>query len=76
MKMQFFSVMETTLNYKFKRQFKNHLDWLVNIIKSEKYYQFEGRIVSFQNNVLIDNKFTLFNPYPHRIFKNAMRIFF
>lgn len=42
MKMQFFSVMETTLNYKFKRQFKNHLDWLVNIIKSEKYYQFEG----------------------------------
>jgi len=46
--------METTLKYKFKRQSKNHLDWLVNIIKSEKYYQFEGHIVSFQNNTFRD----------------------
>lgn len=46
--------METTLKYHFKRQSKNHLDWLVNIIKSEKYYQFEGNIVNFQNNAFRD----------------------
>lgn len=46
--------MEATLNYKFKRKFKNHLDWLVNIIKSEKYYQFEGNIVHFKNSAFRD----------------------
>ena len=30
--------MEATLNYPFSRKSKNHLDWMVNIIKSEKYY--------------------------------------
>tara|TARA_R110002049_G_scaffold307720_2_gene509235 strand:+ start:70863 stop:70997 length:135 start_codon:yes stop_codon:yes gene_type:complete len=34
--------METTLTYRFKRQPENHLDWLVNIIKSEKYFEYEG----------------------------------
>jgi hypothetical protein len=33
--------MESTLNYSFKRQSENHLDWLINIIKSEKYYEVE-----------------------------------
>jgi len=46
--------METTLNYKFKRKSKNHLDWLVNVIKSETYYQAEGHIVYFQNNAFRD----------------------
>jgi hypothetical protein len=34
--------METTLNYPFERKSKNHLDWMINIIKSEKYYLYEG----------------------------------
>ena len=34
--------METTLRYRFIRQSKNHLDWLVNIIKSERYFEDEG----------------------------------
>lgn len=46
--------MKTTLNYNFKRQSKNHLDWLVNIIKSEKYYQIEGDIINFQNSAYRD----------------------
>lgn len=46
--------METTLNYNFKRQSKNHLDWLINIVKSEKYYQFEGQIINFNNSAYID----------------------
>ena len=37
--------MKTTLNYKFKRKSENHLDWLINIIKSEKYYLIEANIV-------------------------------
>lgn len=38
--------METTLKYKFKRQSKNHLDWLLNIVKSEKYYLSESFITN------------------------------
>lgn len=38
--------MKTTLNYKFKRKSKNHLDWLINIIKSERYYLVEANIVT------------------------------
>lgn len=34
--------MKTTLNYNFKRQSKNHLDWLVNFIKSERYFEIES----------------------------------
>ena len=37
--------MEVTLNYPFKRQSENHLDWLINIIKSEKYFQADGFVV-------------------------------
>lgn len=38
--------MESTLNYSFKRQSKNHLDWLIYIIKSEKYYEVETNAYS------------------------------
>lgn len=38
--------MESTLNYKFKRQSKNHLEWLLNTIKSERYFQAESYIVT------------------------------
>ncbi len=41
--------MEQILRYRFKRRSKNHYDWLLNIIKSEKYYQAEGMIVSMKN---------------------------
>jgi hypothetical protein len=37
--------METRLPYSFRRKSKNHLDWLLNIVKSEKYYQAESYIV-------------------------------
>lgn len=37
--------MESTLNYRFKRQSENYFDWLLNTIKSEKYHQAEGQIV-------------------------------
>ncbi|WP_162623269.1 hypothetical protein [Confluentibacter sediminis] len=46
--------MKTTLNYNFKRQSKNHLDWLINVIKSEKYYQVEGDIINFTHSAYID----------------------
>jgi hypothetical protein len=38
--------MEATLNYSFRRKSENHLDWLLNIIKSEKYFEADGYIVS------------------------------
>lgn len=37
--------MDTTLNYSFTRKSENHLDWMINIIKSEKYYLHEGFVV-------------------------------
>lgn len=37
--------MEATLNYSFRRKSENHFDWLLNIIKSEKYHQAEGCII-------------------------------
>ncbi|XCF07479.1 hypothetical protein ABI125_06375 [Tamlana crocina] len=40
--------METTLKYTFKRRSENHLDWLINIVKSEKYYQLEASIVNLK----------------------------
>jgi len=40
--------MEANLNYKFNRKSENFLDWLMNIIKSEKYYQAEGEILSLE----------------------------
>lgn len=45
--------MEAKLNYNFKRQSKNYLDWLVNFIKSEKYYQMEACIID-KNGMLIN----------------------
>ena len=41
--------MKSTLNYNFKRQSKNYLDWMLNVIKSEKYYLDQGRISYFKN---------------------------
>lgn len=46
--------METSLNYNFQRKSENHLDWLLNIIKSEKYYQIEGVILKGQEEVFFD----------------------
>ncbi|MEZ4856368.1 MAG: hypothetical protein R2812_07855 [Gelidibacter sp.] len=38
--------MEATLNYNFARKSENHLDWLLNVIKSEKYYEADSYIVT------------------------------
>ena len=43
--------METSLNYNFQRKSKNHVDWFLNIIKSEKYYQIEAIILNNQQEV-------------------------
>ncbi len=43
--------METTLKYTFERRSKNHLDWLLNIVKSEKYYQLEASIVNLKTGM-------------------------
>ena len=41
--------MEATLNYSFNRKSENHLDWLLNIIKSEKYYEADSHIVTLKS---------------------------
>jgi len=41
--------METTLQYPFTRKSKNYLDWMINVIKSEKYYLDEGFAVVICN---------------------------
>ncbi|MFI0427916.1 hypothetical protein [Mariniflexile sp. HMF6888] len=46
--------METTLKYNFKRQSKNHLDWLINIIKSERYFETEATLISNNNTLFLD----------------------
>lgn len=46
--------MKTTLNYSFKRQSENHLDWLINTIKSERYYEIEATIVNFNTNICLN----------------------
>lgn len=38
-------IMEATLNYSFNRKSENHLDWLLNTIKSVKYYEADSYIV-------------------------------
>ncbi|SFN80280.1 hypothetical protein SAMN04487989_104103 [Bizionia echini] len=38
--------MKQTLHYQFKRRSKNHLDWLINVIKSEKYFQADSIILT------------------------------
>ena len=45
--------METTLNYNFKRQSKNHLDWLINFIKTERCLEIEATILN-NNTLFID----------------------
>jgi len=42
--------METSLNYNFQRKSENHVDWLLNIIKSEKYYKMEALILNKQQD--------------------------
>lgn len=37
--------MEATLNYNFNRKSENHFDWLLNVIKSEKYYEADSYII-------------------------------
>ena len=46
--------METSLNYNFQRKFENHIDWLLNIIKSEKYYEIEASIINIQQEVCFE----------------------
>jgi hypothetical protein len=36
--------MEAKLQYDFKRQSKNYIDWLLYFVKSEKYYEMDGYI--------------------------------
>ncbi|EMQ94267.1 hypothetical protein D778_00982 [Xanthomarina gelatinilytica] len=36
--------MRQALPYHFERRSKNHLDWLVNVIKSETYFQADSII--------------------------------
>lgn len=38
--------MKTELNYNFKRQTENHLDWLINFIKSERCFEIEATILT------------------------------
>lgn len=38
--------MGATLNYSFRRKSENYFDWLLNIIKSEKYYEADSYIIS------------------------------
>ncbi|MEN3324885.1 hypothetical protein VP395_14190 [Mariniflexile soesokkakense] len=45
--------METTLRYNFKRKSKNHLDWLINIIKSERYFEIET-LICYNNTLFLD----------------------
>ncbi|WP_171971880.1 hypothetical protein [Mangrovimonas sp. DI 80] len=42
--------MEQALPYRFKRRSKNHFDWLLNVIKSEKYHEAESIIVEHTYN--------------------------
>jgi len=37
--------MEKSLNYRFERRSTNHLDWLYNVIRSERYYQADAVII-------------------------------
>ncbi len=42
-------IMEATLTYSFNRKSENHFDWLLNIVKSEKYYEADSQIVSLKS---------------------------
>ena len=36
--------MENTLKYNFKRKSENHLDWLINFVKSERCFEIEATL--------------------------------
>ena len=42
-------IMEATLNYSFNRKSENHFDWLLNTIKSVKYYEEDSYIVPLKD---------------------------
>ncbi|MBW2936528.1 hypothetical protein KXJ69_00325 [Aureisphaera sp. CAU 1614] len=44
--------MGATLHYRFERRSKNYFDWLLNTIKSERYYQSEAMIVNVSKPTL------------------------
>lgn len=48
--------MNKSLHYQFERRSKNHLDWLINIIKSEKYFQSESRAFTAHGKSLYARK--------------------
>lgn len=41
--------MQYSLNYRFERRTKNHFEWLINVIKSEKYYQADSYVELVSN---------------------------
>ncbi len=45
-------IMETTLNYPFKRRSENYFEWLLFTIKSERYHQAESQIVTHDHTGL------------------------
>jgi hypothetical protein len=46
--------MEMPRNYNFKRQSKNHLDWLINVIKSERRFEIEAILLNRNNPLFIE----------------------
>ncbi|WP_157514621.1 hypothetical protein [Mangrovimonas sp. TPBH4] len=48
--------MEHALPYRFKRRSKNHFDWLLNVIKSEKYHEAESIIVEHTFNKMSSSR--------------------
>lgn len=38
--------MKTTLNYTFERRTNNHFEWLLTVIKSEKYFEADSLIMT------------------------------
>lgn len=45
-------IMESTLNYRFKRRSNNYFEWLLYTVKSEKYHEAESQIVSYESTGL------------------------
>ncbi|WP_308993062.1 hypothetical protein QLS71_011250 [Mariniflexile litorale] len=46
--------MKTTLKYKFQRQSENHLDWLINFIKSERCFEIEATLINNNSALFLD----------------------
>lgn len=45
--------MKTTLNYNFTRKSKDYLDWLLNIINSEKYFELDAMMSNSSDTTYI-----------------------